>query len=117
MISPRGQIPAIFSHVIVNGSIWGTIALRTKVSARDADIRSCGTLCRPRSLTFEGDRKAAMDLYHPFYRDYAEWNRAKERVENRLDRKDEHARDEDFEELFDAAIRHRFGVFISRAKL
>jgi hypothetical protein len=36
MISPRGQIPAIFSHVIVNGSIWGTIALRTKVSARDA---------------------------------------------------------------------------------
>ena len=58
-----------------------------------------------------------MDLYQPFYRDYAEWNRAKERVENRLDRKDEHARDGDFEELFDAAIRHRFGAFISRAKL
>jgi hypothetical protein len=58
-----------------------------------------------------------MILYQPFYRDYTEWNRAKERVENRLDRKDEHARDEDFEELFDAAIRHRFGTFISRAKL
>lgn len=66
---------------------------------------------------FEGDRKAAMVPYQPFYRDYTEWNRAKERVENRLDRKDERARDEDFEELFDAAIRHRFGAFISRAKL
>ena len=55
--------------------------------------------------------------YRPFYRDYTEWNFAKDHVENRLDRKDERACDEDFEELFDAAIRHRFGVFISRAKL
>ena len=54
--------------------------------------------------------------YRSFYRDYTEWNLAKDGADNRLDRKDEEARGEDFEELFDAAIRHRFGVFISRAK-
>jgi hypothetical protein len=55
--------------------------------------------------------------YRPSYRDYTEWNLAEDRVENRLDGKDEQACDEHFEELFDAAIRHRFGVFISRARL
>ena len=58
-----------------------------------------------------------MVFYQPYYRDYTEWNLAKERVENWLDRKDGQARGEDFEELFDAAIRHRFGALISRAKL
>lgn len=58
-----------------------------------------------------------MDLYRPFYRDYTEWNDAENRVENRRGRKYEQTRDEDFEKLFDAAIRHRFGLFISRAKL
>ncbi len=55
--------------------------------------------------------------YRPFYRDFTEWNTAKDRGGDRLDRNDEPARDEDIEELFDAAIRHRFGMFISRAKM
>ena len=58
-----------------------------------------------------------MVLYRPFNRDHTEWNFAKDHVDNRLDRKEEQACVEDFEELFDAAIRHRFGVFISRATL
>jgi hypothetical protein len=40
-----------------------------------------------------------MVFYQPYYRDYTEWNLAKERVENWLDRKDGQARGEDFEEL------------------
>jgi hypothetical protein len=55
--------------------------------------------------------------YRLFYRDFTEWNTARDRGSNRLDRGDEHARDEDIEEVFDAAIRHRFGVFISRGKM
>jgi hypothetical protein len=72
----------------------------------------------PQVFDSEGvERPVVMVPYRPFYRDYTEWNHTENRVENRLDRKHEQARDEDCEELFDAAIRHRFGVFISRAKL
>ena len=55
--------------------------------------------------------------YRFFYRDYTEWNHAESRAENWLGREHEQASDEGLEEVFDAAIRHRFGVFISRAKL
>ena len=78
-----------------------------KVGAGDAIFAWYGTLPEPGSLTGEGDRKAAMVPYQPFYRDYTEW----------LDRKGEQVRGAGFEELFDAAIRHRFGALISRAKL
>jgi hypothetical protein len=49
------------------------------------------------------------------YRDFTEWNLAAEPVKDRRDRKadDEDERVPDIEELFDAAIRHRFGVLIS----
>ena len=53
--------------------------------------------------------------YRPFYLDFTEWKRERDRSGNLPDRRD--ARDTDIEQLFDAAIRHRFGVFISRAKL
>ena len=58
-----------------------------------------------------------MTFYRPFYRDFTEWNSARDCGANRPDGESEHAPDEDLEELFDAAIRHRFGVFISRAKM
>lgn len=47
-----------------------------------------------------------------FYRDYTEWN-LKDRRDGQAD--DEKERVPDIEELFDAAIRHRFGLLISRA--
>ena len=54
----------------------------------------------------------------PPYRDYAEWHFVKERVGQRLDQPaNEGARGDDFEQLFDSAIRHRFGMLISQAKL
>jgi hypothetical protein len=57
-----------------------------------------------------------MVLYRPFYRDFTEWTPARDRGGNQLDR-DERARDGGIEKMFDAAIRHRFGVFISRAQM
>jgi hypothetical protein len=47
-----------------------------------------------------------------FYRDYTEWN-LKDRREGQAD--DDKERVPDIEELFDTAIRHRFGLLISRA--
>jgi hypothetical protein len=58
--------------------------------------------------------------YRNFYRDnrdFTEWNLAREPVKDWRDRKadDENERGPDIEGLFDAAIRHRFGLLISRA--
>ena len=58
-----------------------------------------------------------------FYRDYIEWNlkdRRDSQPDDRKGRRDGQTNDEkervpDIEELFDAAIRHRFGLLISRA--
>lgn len=55
-----------------------------------------------------------------FYRDYTEWNLKDRRDVQADDERDGQANDEkervpDIEELFDAAIRHRFGLLISRA--
>ena len=46
-----------------------------------------------------------------FYRDYTEWN-LNDRPDGQAE--DEEERVPDIEELFDAAIRHRFGLLISR---
>jgi len=58
-----------------------------------------------------------MPPYRNPYRDYTELNPAKkprkDRRKSRADGKQEHVADID--ELFDAAIRHRFGVLISCA--
>ena len=51
-------------------------------------------------------------FYRDFYRDYTEWN-LKDRRDGQAD--DEKERVPDIEELYDAAIRHRFGLLISRA--
>src|ERR1700693_961742 len=100
MISQADEYFRYFSQLIRQwfrlGSVWVPFGFHLALAMRHSLVRNAS---RPRSLTFEGDRKAAMVPYQPFYRDYPEWNRAKERVENRLDRKDEHARDEEFEEL------------------
>ena len=55
----------------------------------------------------------------PAYRDYKEWKPLEKRLKNRLDDRADDGRDcgEAIEELFDTAIRHRFGTFISQAKL
>jgi hypothetical protein len=54
-----------------------------------------------------------MPHYRSSYRDYAEWSLAKKPHEDRGDSRAEGV--PDIEELFDAAIRHRFGFLISRA--
>jgi hypothetical protein len=54
----------------------------------------------------------------PPYRDYTEWRLLKDRLDKSarpVD--DEHDCNDSIEDLFDAAIRHRFGILISQAKL
>jgi hypothetical protein len=55
--------------------------------------------------------------YRNSYRDYTEWNLAKTPFEDRHDSQadDKYKRVPNIEELFDAAVRHRFGLLISRA--
>jgi hypothetical protein len=54
----------------------------------------------------------------PPYRDYTEWRSPKERLDKSARRADdEHGRDDSIEDLFDAAIRQRFGILISSARL
>jgi hypothetical protein len=55
----------------------------------------------------------------PRYRDYVEWNTPQERFEDLLRRRvdNEPGRGDAIEQMFDAAIRHRFGLMISKAKL
>jgi hypothetical protein len=52
------------------------------------------------------------NFYRNSYRDYSEWN-PKDRRDGRAD--DENERVPGIEEQFDAAIRNRFGLLISRA--
>jgi hypothetical protein len=58
-----------------------------------------------------------MASYQRVYRDYTEWNRPKGDTRSQLDGIDDPEHGQNLESLFDAAVRHRFGVFISRGRL